>query len=442
MKRRAAVPVLGALLIAGCASMVEVPVETPLQSKLDVSRFRRILIAGFVTEPESPDVDLSAETSRLLQNQLRSNTRLQVLEPDHPPLADALAKAQEKLGDAGQATTRRRRSSSGSSPRACCRTPSTGARWVRSTSSRWWSRASSASRARTARASSPRSASSARPATGGPALVRGNRYMERKGYSLSADFYFIDTKTGELLHKERFTEEVLYSEDQRISPLSSYFELMDRLLPNFLGVITPQRIRGTRVLLGRRVPTRCAGFRSPLAAVLLAPSSCCRRPAAPVHPLLREEQGQVRQLRLARLQEPALRDLLLPRVRAAPGAAELVPREQLPQDLDRPQARDAGADPGHLLQDPLGVRADEPVPGLRAGGRRGLHRAGEEPHGDPDRRAARPAAGADHPRDDARLRLRPDPARHRLRDRSSARSRCGSTRGSPTTSAACGTRST
>ena len=73
--------------------------------------------------------------------------------------------------------------------------------------------------------------------------------MERKGYSLSADFYFIDTKTGETVHKERFTEEVLYSEDQRVSALSSYFELMDRLLPNFLGVITPQRIRGTRVLL-------------------------------------------------------------------------------------------------------------------------------------------------------------------------------------------------
>ena len=42
---------------------------------------------------------------------------------------------------------------------------------------------------------------------------------------------------------------MLYSEDQRVSPLSSYFELMDRLLPNFLGVITPQKIRGTRVLL-------------------------------------------------------------------------------------------------------------------------------------------------------------------------------------------------
>ena len=87
------------------------------------------------------------------------------------------------------------------------------------------------------------------PATNRPRLVRGNRYLERKGFNLNADFHFIDGKTGALLHKERFTEEVLYGEDQKISALSSYFELMDRLLPNFLGVISPQRIRGTRVLL-------------------------------------------------------------------------------------------------------------------------------------------------------------------------------------------------
>ena len=88
-----------------------------------------------------------------------------------------------------------------------------------------------------------------RSSDGRPTLIRGNRYTERKGFTLNADFYFIDTKTGELLHKERFTEEVLYSVDQHVSPLSAYFELMDRLLPNFLGVITPQKIRGTRVLL-------------------------------------------------------------------------------------------------------------------------------------------------------------------------------------------------
>ena len=42
---------------------------------------------------------------------------------------------------------------------------------------------------------------------------------------------------------------MLYGEDQKVSALSSYFELMDRLLPNFMGVISPQRIRGTRILL-------------------------------------------------------------------------------------------------------------------------------------------------------------------------------------------------
>ena len=72
--------------------------ETPLQSKLDVSSFRRVLIAGFATDLVEADVDLSAETSRLLQNQLRNTARLQVIEPDLPPLQDAIDKIQAKLG--------------------------------------------------------------------------------------------------------------------------------------------------------------------------------------------------------------------------------------------------------------------------------------------------------------------------------------------------------
>src|SRR5512147_3331437 len=101
MRATRAVPLLLAVLGTGCAGILEVPVETPLQSKLDVSKFRRILIAGFVTDLENQEVDLSAETSRLLQNQLRSNTKLQVLEPDRPPLQEALEKALEKIGEGG-----------------------------------------------------------------------------------------------------------------------------------------------------------------------------------------------------------------------------------------------------------------------------------------------------------------------------------------------------
>ncbi len=241
-------PALLAAVAASCSSVLEVPVETPLQSKLDVSNFRRILIAGFVTDLENQEVDLSAETSRLLQNQLRSNTRLQVLEPDRPPLQAALPRVLDKIGDQGPRNKEEKEQDRRESDR------------VRQDPEYWrklgeeyqqplvvTGKLGFESQNRSGFQPEERVVRS--PNTGRPTLMPGNRYMERKGYSLSADFYFIDTKSGELLHKERFTEEVLYSEDQRISPLSSYFELMDRLLPNFLGVITQQKIRGTRVLL-------------------------------------------------------------------------------------------------------------------------------------------------------------------------------------------------
>ncbi len=235
------------LLGAGCSSMLEVPVDTPLQSKLDVSGFRRILIAGFVTDLEDSDVDLSAETSRLLQNQLRSNTQLQVIEPDRPPLQSALETALEKIGEGGSYSRDEKEQFRLEADRIL-------------QDPEFWRKMGEEYQqplvvaGRLDFESQNRSGFEpdervTRSATGRPTAVRSSRFMERKGFMLSADFYFIDTKTGELIHKERFSEEVLYAEDQRISPLSSYFELMDRLLPNFLGVLTPQRIRGTRVLL-------------------------------------------------------------------------------------------------------------------------------------------------------------------------------------------------
>jgi hypothetical protein len=245
--RCVAVALAGLVFGAGCASFVEVPVETPLQSKLDVSRFRRILIAGFVVDLEDSDIDLSAETSRLLQNQLRSNTRIQVIEPDRPPLQDALENILARLGEQGVYASEEKEQFVLEADRIL----EDPVFW-RKMGEEYQQPLIIPGR----RGFSGQNRSGFQPEervmrdTGGsPRLVRGNRYMERKGFTLSADFYFIDSKTGELIHKERFTEEVLYGERQRVSPLSSYFELMDRLLPNFLGVITPQRIRGTRVLL-------------------------------------------------------------------------------------------------------------------------------------------------------------------------------------------------
>ncbi len=245
--RGVSVALLGLVFSAGCASFVEVPVETPLQSKLDVSRFRRILIAGFFVGLEGSDIDLSAETSRLLQNQLRSNTRIQVLEPDRPPLQDALDNILARLGEQGVYASEEKEQYTLEADRLL-------------EDPLFWRKMGEEYQqpliitgklgfSEQNRSGFQPEERVVRDTSGSPRLVRGNRFMERKGFTLSADFYFIDSKTGELIHKERFTEEVLYGERQRVSPLSSYFELMDRLLPNFLGVITPQRIRGTRVLL-------------------------------------------------------------------------------------------------------------------------------------------------------------------------------------------------
>jgi hypothetical protein len=236
------------LVLGGCTSFVEVPVETPLQSKIDVTSFRRVLVAGFVTDPGDSDVELGSETTRLLQNQLRSNTRLQVLEPDHPPLHDALERVLEKLGEGGKFTKDERDQFRLESDKIL-------------QDAEYWRKVGEEFQqplivtGKLGFDSQNRSGFQAEervirePGTGRPRLVRNNRYLERKGFSLSAEFQFVDGRTGQTLHKEKFTEEVLYGEDQKISPLSSYFELMDRLLPNFLGVISPQKIRGTRVLL-------------------------------------------------------------------------------------------------------------------------------------------------------------------------------------------------
>jgi len=74
-------------------------------------------------------------------------------------------------------------------------------------------------------------------------------YMERKGFVLRPKFVFIDGRTGATMHQEGYREEILYPTQNNTPALSSYFELMDRLVPNFLSALSSQKIKGTRVLL-------------------------------------------------------------------------------------------------------------------------------------------------------------------------------------------------
>jgi hypothetical protein len=80
-------------------------------------------------------------------------------------------------------------------------------------------------------------------------VVAVRSYSERKGFILRPKFIFIDGNTGATLYSESYREEVLYNAQQSTPALSSYFELMDRVMPNFLSALSSQKIKGTRVLL-------------------------------------------------------------------------------------------------------------------------------------------------------------------------------------------------
>lgn len=251
---------LGALgLVSGCSTYYEVPIEVPISAKLDLSRFQRVLVASFATQSSEP-MDLDSETVRLLRNQLRTRSRLQVIEGDVAPLGDFSENTLKETGKLEEFKEREKEA------KAEGEEPISQQEWVDMEQEKllsdeeYWrklgeeyqnplivtGRVSFTSESRSGFVRGDRYV---RDVYGRPQLVRSQRFQERTGYVMAAEFYFIDGATGKAIHRERFTEEVIYRAEEKTSALSSYFELMDRLLPNFLSILSPQKIRGTRILL-------------------------------------------------------------------------------------------------------------------------------------------------------------------------------------------------
>src|SRR5687767_9373098 len=69
--------------VSACTSYTEIPIETPISPKLDVSAFQRGFIAG-----ANEDVDANMETVRLLRSQLRNKGIMRVIDADTLPLME------------------------------------------------------------------------------------------------------------------------------------------------------------------------------------------------------------------------------------------------------------------------------------------------------------------------------------------------------------------
>ena len=260
---RAKETLLGLALLAAfsaCTSYTEIPIETPISPKLDVSAFQRIFIAGFIAGANE-DVDANMETVRLLRSQLRNKGIMRVIDADTLPLMEV---AKQNGGDTNgepapdqQATLPPQDQDK---PPVIDDEKDLEQYQHLFANVAYWKRIGEEYQqplivtgailfAPQQRSGFVQREQETYDPFGRRVVVPVRTYMERKGFVLRPTFIFIDGRTGETLHTETFREEILYNANQQTPALSSYFELMDRLLPAFLNTLSAQKIKGTRTLL-------------------------------------------------------------------------------------------------------------------------------------------------------------------------------------------------
>jgi len=240
---------LVALTAVGCGgAMYETPLETPIRPKLDVSAFQRVLVAGFLAGG-SEEVDGNVETVRLLRSQLRNKSGLRVIDADALPLLEVSAPqdgAPDSKADGARPGVRDEKDLE--------------AREAIFGDAAYWKKIGEEYQSPLIvtgtvmftphqRSGYVQREEEVYDSFGRRRVVPVRTYQERKGYILKPKFIFIDGRTGTTLYSESFREEVLYPADQTTPALSSYFELMERLMPSFLSTLSSQKIKGTRVLL-------------------------------------------------------------------------------------------------------------------------------------------------------------------------------------------------
>lgn len=256
------------LALAGTAAAcgggyTEISIETPIQPKLDVTPFQRVFVAGFIAS-DTADVDANMETVRLLRSQLRNKGVLRVIDADTLPLLDVARQSENgsASADGDPGTSPGQEPSSGQEPeRPAIRDEKDLEPYQRVFANvAYWKRIGEEFQQPLivtgtvlfmpqTRSGFVQREQEIYDSFGRRTVVPVRTYMERRGFVLRPTFIFIDGRTGETLHSETFREEVLYSANQQTPALSSYFELMDRLLPAFLNTLSAQKIKGTRILL-------------------------------------------------------------------------------------------------------------------------------------------------------------------------------------------------
>lgn len=238
-----------ALASSACLSFYEIAVETPIRAKLDVAPFSRVLVAGFLGGG-SKNIDPNSETARLLRSQLRSKSELKIIDADVIELADVFDRRRSlpAPADANKDEPKIKDEKDLQEYEAILKDE----KYWKSIGDEYQNPliiTGSVLFTDVARSGMVSKLRSYTDSMGRPQYEEHREFANMKGFALTPKFVFIDGRTGAQLYSESFYEEALYSDTQNTPALSSYFELMDKLLPAFLNTLSTQKIRGTRVLL-------------------------------------------------------------------------------------------------------------------------------------------------------------------------------------------------
>jgi hypothetical protein len=245
---RALVSITAVTLLAACTHYYEIPIETPIKAKLDVSAFQRVLVAGFIGGGIE-DVDANVETTRLLRSQLRTKSELRVIDADTLPLMEVVASERAKAN--------------GGTPQPL--PPIKDEKDLEPyeplfANVAYWKQIGEEYQqplivtGTVMFTSQENNSTVLRPQETRDEFGRRQNdvqrvFVERREFVLRPKFVFIDGRTGVTISSQTFRENQNYSPNQQTPALSSYFELMDRVIPSFLSTLSSQKVKGTRFLL-------------------------------------------------------------------------------------------------------------------------------------------------------------------------------------------------
>ena len=210
--RSFAVPALLAIALgwpgaALAGDVTRVTISAPMPARLDMTGIRKVLVTRFIVDKELPGVDLDKEVVGILRKELRRKTNLDILDVEPPPLPEQPLK--DLLANSG-----------------------------------FWRRLGETHGAdliisgKVSFESADRSgyvtADEISPVTG--QRVRRTRFVDREGFTLTLNLFFMDGATGRLLYEDQFTAENTLP-GHGTDRLTALYTLFEQFEDDIVGIV-------------------------------------------------------------------------------------------------------------------------------------------------------------------------------------------------------------